>query len=619
MAHRLQLPASLAALIILMAFTLPSAIAQTPVKYTGNTLANPDYHHGELAPVVGVHNIQVMRASREHPDSAEGFGWTYNHAPNLACWNGKFYLQWLSNPVGEHVPPGQVLLTSSQDGYHWEFPRQLFPPYHIPDGTTKEGHAAVAKNLKAVVHQRMGFFVSSNHRLLTLGYYGIVLDDDDSPKDGHGIGRAVREIYKDSSLGPIHFIHYNSAWNEDNTYYPFYKSSGDTGFVAACDELLSNPLMVQQWVEESDRGDPLIPLPNADLEAFSFYHLNDGRVVGLWKYALSAVSTDNGRTWSNPVHAAGFVNKNAKIWGQKTSDGRFVTVYNPSMFRWPLAVSVSEDGIDYTNLLLVNGQITTGRYGGEDKQYGPQYVRGILEGNGTPPDGDLWVTYSMNKEDIWVADIPVPIRGAVTEQVNDVFQEMPDGHELDQWNLFMPQWAPVKIEKRGDGAKWLALHDWDTFDYAVAERVIPSSKQLTAEFVVEAGQNDHGELQIEFQNTHGNAGIRLTMNEQGQFLNKAGYNYDHMLQYEPGKTYDVRVELNTETNRYDVYINGKREAGRQFFAPLHEVSRVVFRTGKRRYFPTVDSPRAHETDLPDAGALIRPAVWYLQYLKTSSQ
>ena len=50
-------------------------------------------HDGRLRPAVGVENIQVMRANRTHPDLADGLGWTYSHAPSLAYWNGRFFLQ----------------------------------------------------------------------------------------------------------------------------------------------------------------------------------------------------------------------------------------------------------------------------------------------------------------------------------------------------------------------------------------------------------------------------------------------------------------------------------------------------------------------------------------------
>ena len=44
---------------------LASALqAQDTVRYTGTTLSNIDYHHGQLSPAVGTHNIQTMRANR---------------------------------------------------------------------------------------------------------------------------------------------------------------------------------------------------------------------------------------------------------------------------------------------------------------------------------------------------------------------------------------------------------------------------------------------------------------------------------------------------------------------------------------------------------------------------
>src|SRR5215210_1631190 len=165
----------------IIGFISISVAAQDTVRYTGSTLVNVDYHHGQLSPAVGVHNIQTFRANREHPEWAGGTNWTYNHAPMLAYWNNQFYLEFLSNPVGEHVPPGQTFLLTSKDGYNWTKPEVIFPPYKIPDGTTKPGYNGVAKNLFAVNHQRMGFYVSKKSRLLILAYYGIVLGPGDDP------------------------------------------------------------------------------------------------------------------------------------------------------------------------------------------------------------------------------------------------------------------------------------------------------------------------------------------------------------------------------------------------------------------------------------------------------
>jgi hypothetical protein len=147
---------------------------ETPLKYEIDRIANVDYSHGQLPSVYGVHNIQIMRANRQHPELADGFGWTYHHAPMVAYWNQSFYVNYLSDPVGEHMAPGQTYLQTSKDGYHWTFPQVLFPTYRIPDGTTKEGVEGVARDLDAVMHQRMGFYVSkASKRLFALGFYGI--------------------------------------------------------------------------------------------------------------------------------------------------------------------------------------------------------------------------------------------------------------------------------------------------------------------------------------------------------------------------------------------------------------------------------------------------------------
>lgn len=104
------------------------------IRYIGGESANTDYHDGQLRPVVGTHNYQIIRANRTRIEFADDLGWTYNHAPMLAHWHGKFYLQYLSNPVSEHVPPGHTLLTVSVDGISWEKPKVVFPAIKIPEG-----------------------------------------------------------------------------------------------------------------------------------------------------------------------------------------------------------------------------------------------------------------------------------------------------------------------------------------------------------------------------------------------------------------------------------------------------------------------------------------------------
>jgi hypothetical protein len=591
-----------------------SVNAQDTARYTGKTLVNVDYHHGQLSPAVGVHNIQTMRANRSNRRNS----WTYNHAPMLAYWNSTFYLEYLSNPFGEHVPPGQTVLQTSKDGYHWTEPDIIFPPYRVPEGFVKKGGKDTAHNIDAVMHQRIGFYTAKSKRLFALAFYGVALAKGDDPNDGDGIGRVIREIKADGTYGPIYFLRYNHDFSEKNTDYPFYKTAKDKGVVAACEEILSTPLLMQQMVEEADRNDPLIPL-KMDFKALSYYHLPDGRAVGFWKYALTSITKDDGKTWQyNPLRAPGFVNANAKIWGQKTSDGKYVTVYNPSEFRWPLALSVSDDGLNYKNLLLVNGEITSLRYGGAYKSYGPQYVRGIQEMDGTPPDGNVWVTYSMNKEDIWISSIPVPIKDKVTDHVNEIFASMKEGQELKNWNIYSPLWCNVGIDKNNSGAHTLVLKDSDPFDYAKAERIFPNSKKVTVEFSVTPKQDSYGELEIELVDAKGTPCLRLLFDSAGAIQTKAGYRNRSLGKYEAGKPVSIKIDLNTATRFFTCSINGKNPSNNLGFAPVESVERIVFRTGVTRRFPDADTPTDQMYDLPYPDARDKEAVFFIDYLKTAA-
>ena len=564
------------------------------VHYSGKTIARPERHDGGLKPVVGVHSIETMRGEKP---------WTYNHQPMICHWNGKFYMHYLTDPRHEHEAPGKTMLQTSEDGYTWTNPVELFPEYPVPEGLTKEVKSfPAAHNLKAVMHQRVGWYVAPNDKLIATGNYGICLTMKDDPNDGNGIGRVVREIKKDGSFGPIYFVYYNHGFSEKNTIYPYYKKSKDKAFVKAVDAMLADPMQRMQWVEEANRNEKLIPLQRP-YKAFSGYTLPDGRKVALWKHAVTSLSADGGNTWREVSmeggrigcdRAPGFVNSNAKIWGQRLTDGTYATVYNPSEYRWPLAISLSNDGLDYTTLSLINGEVTPLRHGGQFKSYGPQYVRGIQEGNGTPKDSDLWVAYSNNKEDMWVSRIPVPVRLNATTHANlTTCQAL---CELTDWNLYIPRLCPVTFENG-----WFNLSDSDPYDYAKVERVIPNTKELEVEFDIEARQNSHGQLNIEFLDDSGNICSSIIVDSTGTFRVKGGARYGTLLKnYKPGVSYHVKAILSTSLHRAVYYLNGKKACTRQFDTPVESISRIIFRTGSLFDKPDIYTPADQDFDMPRA-------------------
>lgn len=589
---------------------------EEPVRYIGGVTADPTLHEARLPYAVGVENIQVVRSNRTHPEMAEDFGWTYNHAPNMAYWNGQFYLQYLSNPKDEHVAPGHTLLVTSKDGIHWNKPVEAFPPYEAPEGVEiPEGYHGY------MMHQRMGFYTAPNGKFLNLAFYG----HTDKPFKKGGIGRVVREIKKDGSFGPIYFIRYSSYtdWGPENTSYPFYTESKDKEFVAACESLLNDKLATLQWLDEDSGNDDFFTAlrPYKDsIESPSIYHREDGKAVALWKFSMVTISDDEGVSFSDPVKAPTLLMAGGKNWGQKTDDGRYAMVYNPietQEYRFPLIVISGDDGIVFDNMALVHAEVPARRFYGRWKDFGPNYTRGITENNGNPPGEDMWVTYSVNKEDIWVSRIPLPIRHELDENVNDTFDDLEAGASVPNWNLYKPVWAPAEIAKSPDTeGNALKLADKDPYDYARAIRVFKEGQQLNAKFKVFADQNNSGMLDIEIADQFGNRPVQLRLDEKGNLVRLIGEKEEVIQAYKGKQWYEMEISVNTENyGSYSLTLNGKKVLDEvPLSVVVKSVERISFRTGEFRNLPNRKTPNQSEnppSPLEGADDPVQEAVFYI--------
>lgn len=587
---------------------LPPPIAESaaePLIYTGEVQTDKQFYDGAVRHAVGVHHSQVFRANRSFPSEGGEIGWTYNHQPYLAYWNGKFYLQFLSGLLEEHSPSTRILLLTSRDGRVWSDPAVAFPEYELPEIKTEDGY--LPAGTKSVMHQRMGFYAAPNGRLLISGFYSYCFNPRHSPNRGHGLGRVVREIYRDGSMGPIFFIRYNrhAGFDESNTTYPFYQESDDSGFKDACESLLANKLITLQWWEE-DRGedgfyridpsaveDPARKLGGVTTsagagKAFCFFHRPDGVVVGIWKNQWSGLSSDEGETWTPLVRNKSLMTCGAKVWGQRTDDGEYAIVYNHSATRrnrFPLVVMTSPDGHEFQKMYCLQGEVPPKRYQGIHKNPGPQYVRGIIEGNGNPPGDFLWNVYSMNKEDIWVTRTQVPILGVVSENVDENFDDCRTEADLTYWNLYMPMWSAVAIvPESGEKNKYLELLDEEPYDYALVERAFPVSRIVEVDFRVNIQQVAPGNaLEIEVQDQKGSRPMRLRLDGRWLGLDRAQVFPLQPLKIETGKWYHIAMKLNCDSQSYDLSMDGvKVRKNISFATKMDSLERVVFRTGPYR-------------------------------------
>ncbi|UCF63330.1 MAG: hypothetical protein JSW33_12290 [bacterium] len=92
------------------------------------------------------------------------------------------------------------MLMISENGREWSDPEKIFPEYSLPGISYTEPESGQADiipdSTKAVMHQRLGFYITNNNRLLTLDFTVIVQLPASVPTMGRKLagcfGRMIR-------------------------------------------------------------------------------------------------------------------------------------------------------------------------------------------------------------------------------------------------------------------------------------------------------------------------------------------------------------------------------------------------------------------------------------------
>ena len=579
------------------------------IAYTGGQAADTRFHDGALPLMAGACHIQVMRANREHPELSQGTDFTYNHAPMLCRWRGWFYLMYLSGPVHEHAGCARAMLTRSRNGFDWETPRLAFPDIAVPPGVYRgKGAQQLAPGARTIVHHRMGFYTAPNGVLLMMTHHGVTPDIHILPNSGYGMGRVVRRIHEDGSLGAIHVLRVNTqaGWTAAHFPYPWFEESGDKAFVEACRAVLCDPLANGAWWEEERLDEAFFPLKQ--MRAPSFCPLPDGATAAIGKMGLSAISADGGRSWSEPQTAPGIITSGGKCMITRTGDGRFAILYNPSpdgQHRWPLAAITSGDGYTYRDMCCACGEVPPIRYGGYLKSIGINYIRGIMPGNDDAPDGYTYAVYSMNKEDIWFMRIPRAIRTEETAPVHDDFSRMA-GRVPEDWHIYSPCWARVALE---DGC--LVLHDSEPYDYAKAVRLFPRTDRAAIRLTLTAQGIQNGMLQLDAADRRGLTAMHLTLCPDGMLRLRGGNGEIPVGRFEEGRPLDLTLGLDCRAQQVTVLAGDQPPQAMRFMNPVLSVERLILRTGPVRLAPTPEDAFKDVLlpDLPGAGERLAEAVY----------
>ena len=365
-------------------------------------------------------------------------------------------------------------------------------------------------------------------------------------------------------------------------------------------------------------------MPYERVKAFNFYTISDSLTIGLFKARMMTWTKDGGETWEEPFRAETLTYGGAKIWGQKLDNGQYALVYNPtdSPNRHPLCVAVSDDGLNFDNLAVVHGEVPVKRFWGVEKRPGPQYVRGIVEGNGNPPGDDLWVVYSVGKEDIWISRIPVPAKRWIDGPIKDNFNEMETGGVIKGWNIYSPLWCPVKIVAGPDPTnKSLMLKDFDPYDYARATRVFgqAASQLISFELFIESNPQS---FYMDICNEKGNRLIKLSIDSKdGVHANNGEKSFQNTTKVQKGEWHKIVVGFNSLSGDYEISINNESYAKGNKFSEEGIPERIEFRTGEYRLNRKITEYKSGDRKVPgwdetNPDVMVDEAIFYIRNFST---
>ena len=342
---------------------------------------------------------------------------TFNHHGYLAHYQGVLFACWDSQARDENTS-GQhgMFCYSTDDGRKWSDPRPLFPPLaeNVPASETKEpkpfqtsqGFTEIESQLYAVE------IVDRSLREKVYRYNEVSRER---------IGWLARQVRPDGTLGDIFWL--SDTAPEPEPGFPAYPA-GDRSLVAKFNTHFQEPANLPQLVF-GPRAHPDSDDDHRMTEPTPTWLLRSGTWVRLYRDAgsihaktkreveasksrrnYSAFSFDNGRTWTTPTRTS-FPDSCARSNAGRLPDGQYYVINNVLPMspkkggRSLLAISLSRDGLQFDRSVVLRFVAPQQRHEGKAKSIGYQYPHSVVVGKA------LWVIYSVNKEDIEVARIPL--------------------------------------------------------------------------------------------------------------------------------------------------------------------------------------------------------------------
>jgi hypothetical protein len=340
---------------------------------------------------------------------------TWNHHPYVKYFKGVLFTNWDTHARDENAS-GQhdVFRLSTDGGKTWSPVEVLFPPLcaNVPAAETSQSTR---------FQTSYGFIVVEDSLYAVTDVAEWQRPDAKKIKPRIKIGLLCRAVHPDGALG-------NIFWLCDNPLapvpgFPAYPA-GNPSLVAKINAYFRHPAHAPQ-LNFGNKAHPDSDDEHGMAEPAPAWQLDDGIWVRLYrdggsKYArtlreeevsksrrnYASFSYDDGKTWTIPTRTT-FPDACARSNAGKLPDGQVYVINNILPLstkkggRSLLAISLSRDGLNFDRMVVIRFVAPRMRYDGRSKSIGYAYPHSTVVGD------HLWVIYSVNKEDIEIARIPI--------------------------------------------------------------------------------------------------------------------------------------------------------------------------------------------------------------------
>jgi hypothetical protein len=340
---------------------------------------------------------------------------TWNHHQHILYLNGVLYAIWDTqirdeNAAGQHA----VLRRSDDQGDSWTPIEQLFPP--------------LARNVPASdPYPETRFQTFSGIAIVDNVAYAVTDVADWSTagkrkaKPRRKVGRMCRSIAHDGTLGEVFWLLATAPKPVQG--FPTFPA-GDPALIAKIEDYFRQPGQEIQ-LDFAPRAHPDSDDNHVMAEPVPSYQLENGAWVRLYRDSgargaktlkeeeatksrriYASFSTDGAKNWTSPTRTS-FPDACARANAGKLPDGQFYIINNALPLatkqggRSLLAISLSRDGLNFDRMAVIRFIPPPPRFEGRSKAIGYAYPHSVIVGE------HLWVIYSVNKEDIEMARIPL--------------------------------------------------------------------------------------------------------------------------------------------------------------------------------------------------------------------